>query len=213
MNTLETIKHYPIIPIYYNDNIDLCIDILTKSYKGGIRVFEFVNRGEKALENFKQLLDYKNKNFADLKLGIGTIKTKKQAIDFAEIGAEFLVSPIVRKDIAEVAKQYNLEWVPGCMTPTEIALAEELGAKLVKLFPGDTLGPKFLKSIQPLFQQLHFMPTGGVDITQESIKSWKNAGVYSIGVGSKLFLAPTAAENPTDNWLETRCQDLLKWAK
>ena len=211
MNVLEIIQQYPVIPVYYNDNPDTCIDVMKKCYTGGIRVFEFVNRGEKALENFKLLLDYKKQHLPDLKLGIGTIKTAQQAIEFAEAGCEFLVSPIIKPEISTVAKKYNLEWIPGCMTPSEIALAEELGVKLVKLFPGDTLGPNFLKAIKPLFPSLKFMPTGGVDTTENSIKTWRQAGVFSVGLGSKLFAAPS--DSSTENWLEKRCQDLLEWAK
>ena len=129
MNILETIHTYPVIPVYYNDDADTCIDVLKQCYAGGIRVFEFVNRGEKALENFKILLEYKNQNLPDLRLGIGTIKTAQQAKDFAEAGTEFLVSPIVKAEIAAIAKKYAVEWIPGCMTPTEIALAEELEAR------------------------------------------------------------------------------------
>jgi 2-dehydro-3-deoxyphosphogluconate aldolase/(4S)-4-hydroxy-2-oxoglutarate aldolase len=211
MNILKTIEHYPVIPVYYNDDVEKCINTLKDCYNGGIRVFEFVNRGEKALENFKALLAYKKQYFPDLKLGIGTIKTAKQAKDFADAGTEFLVSPIVKAEIAVVAKEYNLDWIPGCMTPTEIALAEELNAKLVKLFPGDTLGPNFLKAIRPLFPNLKFMPTGGVDTTPESIKSWREAGVFSVGLGSKLFAVP--ADSSNENWLAERCSKLLEWAK
>jgi len=211
MNILETIQAYPVIPVYYNDDAEKCIEVIKQCYSGGIRVFEFVNRGAKALENFKILLEYKKENLPDLKLGIGTIKTAVQAREFAEAGTEFLVSPIVKAEIAGVAKEYNLDWIPGCMTPTEIALAEELEAKLVKLFPGDTLGPNFLKAIKPLFPTLKFMPTGGVDTTKESIKSWRQAGVFSVGLGSKLFAAPNEASN--ENWLAERCTQLLEWAK
>ena len=211
MKVLDVIKQYPVIPVYYNDDPDQCIDVVKKCYAGGIRIFEFVNRGSKALENFKILLDYKNQYLPDLKLGIGTIKTAQQAKEFAEAGTEFLVSPIIKPEIAAIAKQYNLEWIPGCMTPTEIALAEELDVKLVKLFPGDTLGPNFLKAIKPLFPNLKFMPTGGVDTTKESIQSWRQAGVFSVGLGSKLFAAPT--DTTDENWLENRCIQLLEWAK
>ncbi|MCA5004483.1 bifunctional 4-hydroxy-2-oxoglutarate aldolase/2-dehydro-3-deoxy-phosphogluconate aldolase [Sphingobacterium bovistauri] len=211
MNILDIIEKYPVIPVYYNDDPQECIDVVKKCYAGGIRVFEFVNRGAKALENFRILLDYKNQFLPDLKLGIGTIKTAQQAVEFAEAGTEFLVSPIIKREIAEVAKSYHLEWIPGCMTPTEIALAEELEVKLVKLFPGDTLGPNFLKAIKPLFPNLKFMPTGGVDTTELSITTWRQAGVYSVGLGSKLFAAPS--DSTEVNWLENRCSQLLTWAK
>ena len=102
-------------------------------------------------------------------------------------------------------------WIPGCMTPTEIALAERLQAPLVKLFPGDTLGPKFLKAIKPLFPQVKFMPTGGVDVEEQNIQSWFDAGVFSVGLGSKLFAAPQGAEGY--DWLVERVKQLMSMVR
>lgn len=206
---LNTIKKYPIIPVYYHDNIHTCKNILKACYDGGIRVFEFVNRGAKAKENFKILLDYKNQNFPELILGIGTIKTLKQAEDFLQLGAEFIVSPIINREIASVTIEKNILWIPGCMTPTEIAQAEQLNVPLVKLFPGDTLGPKFLKAIKPLFPNLRFMPTGGVQIDEMNIKMWFEAGVFSVGIGSKLFEQPANANDW--KWLEDNVKNLFRW--
>lgn len=206
---LEIIAKHPVIPVYYNDDSETCIEIVKASYAGGIRVFEFVNRGAKALENFKILLEYKQKHLPDLLLGIGTIKTVEQAQDFIDAGADFIVSPIVLKGIAEVTLDKGILWIPGCMTPTEIALAESLGAPLVKLFPGDTLGPNFLKAIKPLFPNVKFMPTGGVDVAESNIRGWFDAGVYSVGLGSKLFNAPADAKGYT--WLSERAEKLFGW--
>lgn len=200
--TLSKIEKSPIIPVYYHDNIEQCIDILKSCYQGGVRVFEFVNRGPQATNNFKALLQYRNEHFKDLSLGIGTIKTKQQALDFLNIGAEFIVSPIVKAEIAEVTLKNNILWIPGCMTPTEISLAEELGAPLVKLFPGDTLGANYLKNIKPLFQSLKFMPTGGVSLEEQNLKDWFQAGVSAVGMGSKLFSGRTASEE--SNYIEDR---------
>jgi 2-dehydro-3-deoxyphosphogluconate aldolase/(4S)-4-hydroxy-2-oxoglutarate aldolase len=210
-NSLKVIQEYPVIPVYYHDDAQTCLEVLKASYAGGIRVFEFTNRGAKAPDNFKVLLDYRNEHLPELKLGIGTIKTVEQAKAYIQLGADFIVSPIVRADLAEVAAAHNIFWIPGCMTPTEINLAEELGATLVKLFPGDTLGPGFLKAIKPLFPNLKFMPTGGVDVNKENIDTWLNAGVTSLGFGSKLFQQP---ENATDySWLTERCQLLMTLVK
>lgn len=208
MNPLKVIQDYPVIPVYYNEDAQTCIEVLKASYAGGIRVFEFTNRGQNAPQNFKALLDYRNEHLTDMQLGIGTIKTVAQAEAYIKLGADFIVSPIVREDLAKIAALNNILWVPGCMTPTEINLAEELGAPLVKLFPGDTLGIGFLKAIKPLFPNLKFMPTGGVDVNKENIDNWLNAGVTALGFGSKLFQKP---ENATDyNWLTERCQLLIK---
>lgn len=209
--TLASIQAQPVIPVYYHDDSQQCIDILQAAYDGGIRVFEFVDRGIHALDNFKTLLAYKQTHLPDLVLGIGTIKTPTQARTYLAVGAEFIVSPIILADIAAETLAHGILWIPGCMTPTEIALAESLGAPLVKLFPGDTLGPNFLKSIKPLFPQVKFMPTGGVDITETNIQTWFDAGVYAVGLGSKLFQAPADA---TDySWLTQRCRQLLAWIK
>lgn len=207
-NPLSMIQAYPVIPVYYNEDAQTCIEVLKASYAGGIRVFEFTNRGQNAPENFKALLSYRNEHLKDLKLGIGTIKTVAQAEAYINLGADFIVSPIVKADLASVTATHNVLWIPGCMTPTEINFAEELGAPLVKLFPGDTLGVGFLKAIKPLFPDLKFMPTGGVDVNKENIDSWLNAGVTALGFGSKLFQQPEQATNY--NWLTERCQLLIR---
>jgi 2-dehydro-3-deoxyphosphogluconate aldolase/(4S)-4-hydroxy-2-oxoglutarate aldolase len=203
INILDQIISHPVIPVFYHDDVNTCLDIMTACYKGGVRVFEFTNRGEKALENFKVLQQKRNSDFTDLVLGIGTIKSTDQANAFLEIKADFIVSPIVTRELAHITTQHNTFWIPGCMTPTEIALAEDLGAALVKLFPGDVLGVPFLKAIKPLFPNLKFMPTGGVDITTENITNWLQAGVTALGFGSKLFQRPSDVDDYM--WLTERC--------
>lgn len=208
---IKLIKRHPIIPVYYNDDLQKCIEILTACYDGGIRVFEFVDRGRHAMENFKGLFAYKNENLPDLILGVGTIKNVEQAERFISAGAEFIVSPIINVSIANLCNENNIFWVPGCMTPSEIAVAEEYKAPLVKLFPGDLLGPQYLKSIRPLFPKVNFMPTGGVDVLKENIQDWFNAGVISVGLGSKLFQEPDDYDNYL--WLSNRVSLILSWLK
>lgn len=207
-NTLNHILNYPILPVYYHDDLATCIAVVDACYQGGIRVFEFVNRGEQAAANFSQLLTHQKENWPDLLLGIGTIKNAVMASEYMDRGAEFIVSPVVKPEIAEVTLKQGILWVPGCMTPTEISLAEDLGAPLVKLFPGDTLGAGFLKAIKPLFPGMRFMPTGGVNPTQESITGWFDAGVSAVGLGSKLFAKPETASDY--GWLTQRSRELMK---
>ncbi|MFZ4863658.1 bifunctional 4-hydroxy-2-oxoglutarate aldolase/2-dehydro-3-deoxy-phosphogluconate aldolase [Sphingobacterium sp. Mn56C] len=205
---IDKIKAAPVIPVFYHDDLEYCKAVLSQSYAGGIRVFEFVNRGAAALRNFEALMAFKQAHYPDLALGIGTIKNAQQVADFAALGAEFIVSPIIDAAVVAAAKAHSLYWIPGCMTPTEIAFAESLGADLVKLFPGDVLGPQFLKAIKPLFPNLKFMPTGGVDVTELSIKSWRDAGVFAVGLGSKLFAAPESTAL-NDSWLQDRVSKVL----
>ncbi|SFC82134.1 2-dehydro-3-deoxyphosphogluconate aldolase / (4S)-4-hydroxy-2-oxoglutarate aldolase [Parapedobacter composti] len=208
-STLDHILRYPALPVYYNGDIQACTEVVNACYQGGIRVFEFVNRGDKAPENFAKLLSYQKEHWPELLLGIGTIKTAAMAKVYIELGAQFIVSPVVKAEIAEVTLQQDLLWVPGCMTPTEISMAEDLGAPLVKLFPGDTLGPAYLKAVKPLFPGMRFMPTGGVNPTAESIQGWFDAGVSAVGLGSKLFAAPEGATGY--GWLQERCRELMGW--
>ena len=207
---IDQIVQSPVIPVFYDAEINTCIKILTSCYQGGIRVFEFVNRGPEAEKNFKELLDYRDKNFKDLKLGIGTIMNAEQAKLFSEMGADFLVSPIFSDSIASAIKDGML-WIPGCMTPSEIAAAQNVGCTFVKLFPGETLGPGFLKSIKPIFPKLKFMPTGGVDCTEDSIDKWFDAGVSAVGLGSKLFVKIDGKYQY--GAISENCDNLLNWAR
>lgn len=209
-HTLAHILKYPVLPVFYHDDKQTCIDVVQACYDGGIRVFEFVSRGPKALENFKALLDYRDEYLSGLLLGIGTIKNKESAQRYVSLGADFIVSPVVKAEIASVTLTHGVLWIPGCMTPTEISLAEDLGAPLVKLFPGDTLGQGFLKAIKPLFPDMLFMPTGGVNPDEESIRTWFAAGVSAVGMGSKLFSKPENAVGY--DWLVDRSQALIAWA-
>lgn len=204
MKTLdEALQHiltYPILPVFYHDDASICLETVKACYAGGIRVFEFVNRGAKAKDNFAYLVQQRDASFPELLLGIGTIKTKEDATDFLALGADFIVSPITAPEIAEVTIEKDILWIPGCMTPTEISIAEKTGAPLAKLFPGNVLGTDFLKAIKPLFPGMRFMPTGGVSPTPENIGSWFKAGVSAVGMGSKLFEKPNG-EDEGYQWL------------
>ncbi len=214
MNSITTIlnhiQNYPIIPVYYNDDANKCISIVQACYEGGIRTFEFTNRGKKALDNFKALVDYRDKHLPELYLGIGTIKTPEEAQEYIQLGADFIVSPVVNPAIAEFTLKKDILWIPGCMTPTEISIAENAGAPLIKLFPGSIIGPDFLKNIKPLFPSLLFMPTGGIGLEKESLDSWFSKGAVAIGLGSNLFQAPSGSSTPDNyEWLVKRCQEVF----
>lgn len=208
---IQKIEAYPVIPVFYHDDLETCKQVLKACYNGGIRVFEFVNRGPQAEPNFKALYEYKQQEMPDLTLGIGTIMDTDAAERFLALGAEFLVSPIFIASIAKVAEANHCLWIPGCMTPTEIANAMFAGCNFVKLFPGETLGTGFLKGIKPLFPSMKFMPTGGVDVAEDNIKSWFAAGVSSVGMGSKLFKQQDGQYNLAD--IAANCEKVLAWAK
>lgn len=174
------------LPLYFNADENVSIEILRAIYRAGVRVFEYTNRGEAALKNFTKMIDIRNAEMPDLLMGIGTIKNTKQAKAYRKAGADFFVSPGFVLEVAEYSVKKGIFYAPGCMTPSDIIAAENAGIGFIKLFPGDMLGPKFLSSIKAIFPKLLFMPTGGVDTTHENISAWYKAGVCAVGMGSNL---------------------------
>ena len=183
----EVIIKQGILPLYFNADETVSVEILRAIYKAGIKAVEYTNRGDAALKNFKKLVETRNSEMKGLMLGVGTIKNLQQAEDYIKAGADFLVSPGFVPEVAAYAVKKDIFYAPGCMTPSEIIAAENAGIGFIKLFPGDMLGPKFLGSIKEIFPKLLFMPTGGVDTTKENIEGWFNAGVVAVGMGSKLI--------------------------
>jgi 2-dehydro-3-deoxyphosphogluconate aldolase / (4S)-4-hydroxy-2-oxoglutarate aldolase len=175
------------LPLYFNADETVSVDVLHAIYRAGVRVFEYTNRGEAALRNFTKMIAVRNAEMPDLLMGIGTIKNAKQAKEYRKAGADFFVSPGFVLEVAKYAAKEGVFYAPGCMTPSEIIAAENAGVGFIKLFPGDMLGPKFLSGIKDIFPNLLFMPTGGVDTTRENIEAWYKAGVCAVGMGSKLI--------------------------
>ncbi|MGZ3917767.1 MAG: bifunctional 4-hydroxy-2-oxoglutarate aldolase/2-dehydro-3-deoxy-phosphogluconate aldolase [Flavisolibacter sp.] len=184
---LEVLLQQKLLPLYYHESVEVSIEVLRALYDAGIRTLEYTNRGENALENFKALKKVAEKSLPGLLLGVGTIKTKKSAKKFMEAGADFVVCPSMNEEVGEVVQNEGLLWVPGCLTTTEIASAENAGAILVKIFPGNILGPSYISAIREIFPDLKFMPTGGVEAEEKNLKSWFDAGVVAVGMGSKLI--------------------------
>lgn len=184
---IDAVVAQGILPLYFNPDETVSIEILRAIHKAGIKAVEYTNRGEAAFHNFKKMVAVRNHEMPDMLLGIGTIKNLQQAKDYVGAGADFMVSPGFVAEVAAFAISNDVFYAPGCMTPSEIIAAENAGVKFIKLFPGNMLGPEFLSSIKEIFPKLLFMPTGGVDTTKESIDGWFKAGVCAVGMGSKLI--------------------------
>ncbi len=184
---LQVIKDQGVLPLYFNKDTEVSLQILRALYSAGVRTVEYTNRGEAALANFKAMKKLCEEELKGMYLGIGTMKNGEMAQAFVDAGTDYLICPGLVESVAKVADKNDMLWVPGCMTPTEIIAAETLGAKFVKLFPGNILGPDFMSAIKELFPNLIFMPTGGVDTTKENIGAWFKAGVSCVGMGSKLI--------------------------
>jgi 2-dehydro-3-deoxyphosphogluconate aldolase / (4S)-4-hydroxy-2-oxoglutarate aldolase len=183
----DLIPQQGILPLYFNKDTEVSIEILRALYRAGVKSVEYTNRGEAALTNFAAMKKVCEAEMKDMYLGVGTIKNAEMAQQFVDVGADYLISPGLVESVAAVADKNDMLWVPGCMTPSEIIKAETLGAKFIKLFPGNLLGPDFMSGIKELFQGLKFMPTGGVDTTQENLSGWFKSGVCAVGMGSKLI--------------------------
>ncbi|MBQ0734688.1 bifunctional 4-hydroxy-2-oxoglutarate aldolase/2-dehydro-3-deoxy-phosphogluconate aldolase [Aquimarina celericrescens] len=185
-NIIQIMEKTGMIPVFNHSDIDVSKQIINASYDGGVRVFEFTNRGDNAIEVFTELAKY-SKKYEDLILGVGTIFDSKTAKIFLDAGAQFIVSPALVKELANFANEKNVLWIPGCSTVTEVYCATKLGAELIKAFPGNMLGPAFVKAIKSVLPGIKIMPTGGVSPNKENLKNWFETGVSCVGMGSQLF--------------------------
>ena len=209
---LELIKTQGVLPLFFYKDAEVSIEVLRALYQSGIRTVEYTNRGAAALNNFRKMRAVLDSELKGMYLGVGTIKNAEAAQAFIDAGADYIISPGLVEDAARVADANKMLWVPGCMTPSEIIRAEQLGAKLVKLFPGNILGPSFLSAIKELFPNLLFMPTGGVEVEKENLSGWFRAGVCAVGMGSKL-ITKSALENKDYERIKTDTQKSLALIK
>ena len=205
---IQAILEQKLLPLFYNDDAEISIAILRSLYDAGIRTVEYTNRGDNALKNFSEMRKAVKEGMPGMLLGIGTIKTKEQAIDYIRSGADFIICPTINAEVASVTHGAGLLWIPGCLTPTEIATAEIEGATIVKIFPGNILGPAYISSIQELFPRIKFMPTGGVEAEEKNLRSWFNSGVVAVGMGSKL-VSKEIVQNKAYDTLRKRTEEAL----
>jgi 2-dehydro-3-deoxyphosphogluconate aldolase/(4S)-4-hydroxy-2-oxoglutarate aldolase len=203
------IEETPIVPLFFNADLTVAQHVLKACYDGGIRVFEFTNRGAEAPAIFAKLIDYCEKECPDLVLGIGTIYDAKQANEFIAMGADFMLQPFTTPEVGEVCAKHDIPWMPGTMTLTEIRNAEILGAKYVKIFPGNVVGPGFVKAIKGPMPKTKIMVTGGVEPNKESLSSWFGAGAAAVGMGSQLFPTDLIAKKDYQS-ISNTISDLIK---
>ncbi len=175
------------VPLFYHADTAVGKEVLAACYRGGARLLEFTNRGDYAHEVFRELNRFCESELPEMIMGVGSVTDAGTASLYMQNGANFVVTPVLREDIAMVCNRRKVLWSPGCGTLTEICRAEELGCEIVKLFPGGTYGPGFAKAIKGPQPWTSIMPTGGVAPTRENLKAWFDAGVTCVGMGSKLI--------------------------
>jgi len=187
---LEVVKQMQdsgMVPLFYHHDIEVAKSVLKACYDGGARLMEFTNRGDFAIEIFNQLIKYSIAELPGMILGVGSVTDATAASLYMLSGANFIVTPVFREDIAVVCNRRKVLWSPGCGSLTEIAQAEEMGCEVVKLFPGSTYGPGFVKAIKGPQPWTSIMPTGGVSTDKDNLKGWFDAGVTCVGMGSQLI--------------------------
>ncbi|MCG8391422.1 MAG: bifunctional 4-hydroxy-2-oxoglutarate aldolase/2-dehydro-3-deoxy-phosphogluconate aldolase [Cytophagales bacterium] len=193
-----------LVPVFYHADVEVSKKVVKACYDGGVRVFEFTNRGDFAHEVFNELNKYCREELPEMIMGVGSVIDAATTSLYLQLGANFIVSPIMKEEMALVCNRRKVLWSPGCGSLTEISRAEELGAEIVKIFPGSQVGgPGFVKAIKGPFPWTSIMPTGGVEPTEENLTKWFEAGVTCVGMGSKLITKDILQEDKYDQLTET----------
>ena len=184
---LAKIAAAPIVPVFYHADAEVAKQVVKACYEGGVRAFEFTNRGDFAHEVFAEVVKYAASECPDMAVGVGSVVDPATASLYMQLGACFVVGPLFNPAIAPVCNRRQVPYIPGCGSISEVGAAQEAGCEVCKVFPGDVLGPKFVKGLLAPMPWSKLMVTGGVEPTEENLSAWFKAGVMCVGMGSKLF--------------------------
>jgi 2-dehydro-3-deoxyphosphogluconate aldolase/(4S)-4-hydroxy-2-oxoglutarate aldolase len=208
IQVMTAMQQTGLIPVFYNSDIEIAKQIVKACYNGGVRVFEFTNRGEFAHEVFGELVKFAAIECPEMILGIGSIVDAPTAALYLQLGANFIVGPMYNPEIAKVANRRLVPYAPGCGSVTEVGTAQEAGCDICKVFPGDVLGAGFVKGLKAPMPWSNLMVTGGVKPEKTNLKTWFDAGVTCVGMGSNLFPAEMIKAN---NWsgITQLCRETL----
>jgi len=210
IEVFQAMKETGVVPVFYHSDIEVCKAVLKACYNGGIRVFEFVNRGDFAHELFAEMNKYTLAELPGMILGAGSIVEEGTTALYIQNGTNFIVSPLLNKQMAKVCNRRKIMWSPGCGTISEINKAQELGAELVKVFPASEVGgPSFIKAVKAPMPWTDIMPTGGVTCEKENLDKWFSAGVTCVGMGSNLF-PKDIMQNKDWKALEVKVKELIE---
>jgi 2-dehydro-3-deoxyphosphogluconate aldolase/(4S)-4-hydroxy-2-oxoglutarate aldolase len=209
IQVIQNFHRTGLVPLFYHSDPDVGKHILSACYAGGARVIEFTNRGDFAHQVFSELSQYAAIQYPDLALGVGSVIDAGTASLYLQLGADFIVSPMLVEEIAPVCNRRKVLFAPGCGSLTEITRAHELGCELVKLFPGGVYGPKFIKAVLGPCPWASIMPTGGVSPTEDNLRQWFEAGAVCVGMGSKLITAELVADGDFEG-LEKKVEETLE---
>ena len=200
----------PMVPVFYHKDVEIAKQVVKACYDGGVRAFEFTNRGDFAHEVFAEVRKFAWDECPELALGVGSVVDAPTASLYIQMGADFVVGPLFNPDVAKVCNRRGVPYTPGCGTVSEVGFAQEAGCDLIKVFPGDVLGPKFVKGLLAPMPWTKLMVTGGVEPTEENLTAWFKAGVFCVGMGSKLF-PKDKIEAQDWQYITDKCREALSF--
>ena len=210
LQVLNRMEEAPMVPVFYHKDIETAKKVVKACYEGGVRAFEFTNRGDFAHEVFEEVVKYAAKECPEMAIGVGSVVDAGTASLYMQLGACFVVGPLFNPDVAKVCNRRQVPYIPGCGSVSEIGFAQEAGCEVCKVFPGDVLGPKFVKGLLAPMPWSKLMVTGGVEPTQENITAWFKAGVSCVGMGSKLFPKDKVEAEDWD-FITSKCKEALSF--
>ena len=210
LQVLQTMQETKLVPVFYNADASVAKAVLKACYDGGVRVFEFTNRGDFAHEVFAELVKYASAELPGMIMGVGSVVDPATAALYIQMGACFVVGPMFNPEIARVCNRRMVPYSPGCGSVTEVSNAQEAGCDLCKVFPGDVLGSAFVKSLMAPMPWSRIMVTGGVEPSEENLKAWMKAGAFCVGMGSKLFPSDKVK---AEDWayVTAKCKEALAY--
>jgi 2-dehydro-3-deoxyphosphogluconate aldolase/(4S)-4-hydroxy-2-oxoglutarate aldolase len=213
LEVINALLDIGLVPLFYNGDVETSVELASACAHGGAKVIEFTNRGELAYPVFTELVRHFAKADPTVILGVGSILDAPTAALYMASGANFIVGPSFNREIAKLCNRRKMLYMPGCATETEISTAEEYGAEICKIFPGETVGgPAFVKAVMAPCPWHRLMPTGGVDATETSVSEWIKAGAAAVGIGSKLITAQAVKDKDFDG-IAKRASQCVEWIR
>ncbi|MGL5015354.1 MAG: bifunctional 4-hydroxy-2-oxoglutarate aldolase/2-dehydro-3-deoxy-phosphogluconate aldolase [Bacteroidales bacterium] len=209
IQTISAMSATGMVPVFYHNDAEIAKSVVKACYEGGVRVFEFTNRGDFAHEIFAEIVKFAAKECPEMIMGIGSIVDPATAALYIQLGANFVVGPLFNPEIAKVCNRRLIPYTPGCGSVSEVGFAQELGCDVCKVFPaGNVGGPSFVKNMKAPMPWSLLMVTGGVEPTEENLSAWISAGVTCVGMGSNLFPAEVIKAG---NWsaISDKCREAL----
>lgn len=210
IQVLNKMKETGMVPVFYHSDVEVAKQVILACYKGGVRAFEFTNRGDFAHEVFAECVKFAAMECPEMAMGVGSVVDAPTASLYIQLGACFVVGPLLNADIAKVCNRRLVAYCPGCGSVSELGYAQELGCDLTKVFPGDVYGPAFVKGVMAPCPWSKIMVTGGVSPDQENLTAWVKAGAFCVGMGSKLFPKDVVAAKDW-NYITEKCKESLSY--